>query len=202
MKQQKNAEILAEFFRALPAPALEVAVRMVAGRGRETSGSLQVGMALIRRALLEELELDPQAWKEAYARHQDSGRTVGELLTGKSKPQKWSLEALGRELEKLARERGPNAKLAILKKLFRSMHPLEGTWLFKIMTGGLRAGVQEGLVEAALAKAFDQSAEEVRKAHMLTGDLAAEGKLFVEGREAYGLQAVGCRLTEQIGVRR
>ena len=82
----------------------------------------------------------------------------------------------------MAQERGPTAKLAILKKLFRSMHPLEGTWLFKIMTGGLRAGVQEGLVEAALAKAFDQPAEEVRKAHMLTGDLAAAAKLARTGR--------------------
>ena len=177
-RTQTKTEKLAEFFRTLSSSSLETAVRRLAGQG----ATLQVGLALIRRALLEELELDPQAWKEAYARHQDSGRTVGELLTGKSKPQKWSLEALGRELEKLARERGPNAKLAILKKLFRSMHPLEGTWLFKIMTGGLRAGVQEGLVEAALAKAFDQSIEEVRKAHMLTGDLATAAKLAKTGK--------------------
>jgi len=177
-RTQTKTEKLAELFRTLPSSSLETAVRMLAGQG----ATLQAGLALIRRAVLEELELDPQAWKEAYARHQDSGRTVGELLTGESKPQKWSLEALGRELEKLAKARGPTAKLAILKKLFRSMHPLEGTWLFKIMTGGLRAGVQEGLVEAALAKAFDQSAEEVRKAHMLTGDLAAAAKLAKAGK--------------------
>ena len=177
-RTQTKTEKLAELFRTLPSSSLETAVRMLAGQG----ATLQAGLALIRRAVLEELELDFQAWKEAYARHQDSGRTVGELLTGKSKPQKWSLEALGRELEKLAKERGPTAKLAILKRLFRSMHPLEGTWLFKIMTGGLRAGVQEGLVEAALAKAFDQSAEEVRKAHMLTGDLAAAAKLAKAGK--------------------
>jgi DNA ligase-1 len=181
-RTQTKTEKLAEFFRTLPSFSLETAVRMLTGQG----ATLQAGLALIRRAVLEELELDPQVWKEAYARHQDSGRTVGELLTGKSKPQKWSLEALGRELEKLARERGPNAKLAILKKLFRSMHPLEGTWLFKIMTGGLRAGVQEGLVEAALAKAFDRSLEEVRRAHMLTGDLAKAAGLAKQGnlREA------------------
>ncbi len=177
-RTQTKTEKLAGLFRSLPVPSLEVAVRMLAGQG----ATLQVGLALIRRAVLEELELDPQAWKEAYARHQDSGRTVGELLTGKSKLQKWSLESLGRELEKLAKERGPTAKLAILKKLFRSMHPLEGTWLLKIMTGGLRAGVQEGLVEAALAKAFDQSPEEVRKAHMLTGDLAAAANLAKTGK--------------------
>ena len=181
-RTQKKTEILAEFFRALPVPALEVAVRMVAGRGLETSGSLQAGMALIRRALLEELELDPQAWKEAYARHQDSGRTVGELLTGRSKPQKWTLEALGGELEKLARARGPLAKMGVLQKLFRAMHPLEGTWLLKIITGGLRAGVQEGLVEAALAQAFARPLEEVRRAHMLTGDLAKAAWLAKKGK--------------------
>jgi DNA ligase-1 len=151
---------------------------MLAGQG----AALQVGLALIRRAVLEELGLNPQAWKEAYARHQDSGRTVGELLTGRSKPEKWTLESLGRELEKLAKGKGPTAKLANLRKLFRSMHPLEGTWLLKIMTGGLRAGVQQGLVEAALAKAFDRSAEEVRRAHMLTGDLAVTAKLARTGK--------------------
>jgi len=89
---------------------------------------------------------------------------------------------LGRELEKLTKERGPTAKLALLKKLFRSMHPLEGTWLLKIITGGLRAGVQEGLVEAALAKAFDRPLEEVRRAHMLTGDLAKAARLAKKGK--------------------
>ena len=177
-RTQTKTGKLAELFRSLPSSSLETAVRMLAGQG----ATLQAGLALIRRAVLEDLELDPQAWKEAYARHQDSGRTVGELLTGRSKPQKWTLEALGGELEKLARERGPTAKLAILKKLFRSLHPLEGTWLFKIMTGGLRAGVQEGLVEAALAQAFDRPLEEVRRAHMLTGDLAQAALLAKKGK--------------------
>lgn len=185
-RTQVKTGTLAKFFRTLSMPALEGAVRMVAGRGRETSSPLQVGMVLIRRALLEELELNPQTWKEVYARHQDSGRTVGELLTGRSKPQNWTLVAVAGELEKLARARGPLAKMAVLKRLFRAMHPLEGTWLLKIITGGLRAGVQEGLVEAALAKAFDRSLEEVRRAHMLTGDLAKAAGLAKQGnlREA------------------
>jgi len=85
-------------------------------------------------------------------------------------------------MEKMAKERGPASKLALLKKVFRAMHPLEGTWLLKIMTGGLRAGVQEGLVEAALAKAFDRPLDEVRRAHMLTGDLAVTAKLANKGK--------------------
>ena len=177
-RTQAKTEALAGCFRSLSPSSLERAVRMLAGQGT----ALQVGMALIRRAVLEELGLDPQAWKEAYARHMDSGRTLGELLTGRTKPRKWTLEGVGCELEMLAKERGPVAKLARLKKLFRAMHPLEATWLLKIMTGGLRAGIQEGLVEAALARAFDRPAEEVRKAHMLTGDLAKAAVLAQGGK--------------------
>ena len=177
-RTQAKTEALAGCFRSLSPSSLERAVRMLTGQGT----ALQVGMALIRRAVLEELGLDPQAWKEAYARHMDSGRTLGELLTGRTKPRKWTLEGVGCELEMLAKERGPVAKLARLKKLFRAMHPLEATWLLKIMTGGLRAGIQEGLVEAALARAFDRPAEEVRKAHMLTGDLAKAAVLAQGGK--------------------
>ena len=177
-RTQAKTETLADFFRTLAPAALAIAVRMVSGPGE----SRQVGMALIRRALLEELDLDPAAWREAYARHQDSGRTVGELLTGKSRSRNWTLEEVGRVLEKLAQEKGPLRKMEVLKKLFRAMHPLEGTWLLKIITGGLRAGVQEGLVEAALAKAFGRPLEEVRRAHMLTGDLAEAAVLAKKGK--------------------
>ena len=187
-RTQAKTDTLAELFRSLSSSSsLQTAVRMLAGQG----APLQAGLALIRRAVLEELELDPQAWKEAYARHQDSGRTLGELLTGRTRPQKWTLEAIGRELEKLAKERGPLAKLAILRKLFRSMHPLEGTWLLKIMTRGLRAGVQQGLVEAALAKAFARSLDEVRQAHMLTGDLARAAMLARTGKLSEAELTVG-----------
>jgi len=181
-RTQMKTETLANFLRTLSIPSLEIAVRMLSGRGAGAAGSLQTGMALIRRAVLEELGLDPAAWKEAYGRHQDSGRTLGDLLTGRSRPQKWALEGVGRELEKLAQAKGPLGKMAVLKKIFRAMHPLEGTWLLKIITGGLRAGVQEGLVEAALAKAFDRPLEEVRRAHMLTGDLAKAALLAKKGK--------------------
>ena len=177
-----KTETLANFFRTLSIPSLEIAVRMLGGRGTEATGSLQTGMALIRRAILEELGLDPAAWKEAYGRHQDSGRTLGDLLTGQSRPQKWTLEGVSRVLEKLAQAKGPLGKIGVLKKLFRSLHPLEGTWLLKIITGGLRAGVQEGVVEAALAKAFDRPLEEVRRAHMLTGDLVKAALLAKRGK--------------------
>ncbi len=43
--------------------------------------------------------------------------------------------------------------------------------MVKILTGDLRIGLREGLVEEAIAKAFDVSLEEVKQANMLLGDI-------------------------------
>src|SRR5438094_740442 len=49
--------------------------------------------------------------------------------------------------------------------------PREGEYVVKILTGDLRIGLREGLVEEAIAKAFDVPLEEVREANMLSGDI-------------------------------
>ncbi len=51
------------------------------------------------------------------------------------------------------------------------MSPREGEYVVKILTGDLRIGLREGLVEEAIAKAFDVPLEEVREANMLSGDI-------------------------------
>ena len=43
--------------------------------------------------------------------------------------------------------------------------------MVKILTGDLRIGLREGLVEEAIARAFDVSLEEVKQANMLLGDI-------------------------------
>ena len=43
--------------------------------------------------------------------------------------------------------------------------------MVKILTGDLRIGLREGLVEEAISKAFDVSLEEVKQANMLLGDI-------------------------------
>src|SRR5204862_6303159 len=47
----------------------------------------------------------------------------------------------------------------------------EGQYVVKILTGELRIGLREGLVEEAIAKAFNAPLDEVKEANMLLGDI-------------------------------
>src|SRR6202162_2432609 len=61
--------------------------------------------------------------------------------------------------------------MALIKSLFEHMSAGEVKYAIKIMTGDLRIGLQESLVEEAIAKAFDRPLDAVRRGNMLTGDI-------------------------------
>jgi len=52
----------------------------------------------------------------------------------------------------------------------------------RILTGSLRMGSKEGLLEEAVASAFEKNSTDVREAHMLLGDLGQVANLAEEGR--------------------
>jgi DNA ligase-1 len=66
---------------------------------------------------------------------------------------------------------GPAAKSGILRDLLARADPLTAKYIVKVLSGELRIGLREGLVEAAIAKAFDRPLDEVKWAGMLTGDI-------------------------------
>jgi DNA ligase-1 len=64
--------------------------------------------------------------------------------------------------------------------------PLEAKYIVKIITGDLRIGLKESLVEEAIAKAYGGTVEgvlqEVQRANMLLGDIGETLRLAVEGQ--------------------
>ena len=77
---------------------------------------------------------------------------------------------------------GPAAKSAIMRDLLARADPLTAKYIVKVLGGELRIGLREGLVEAAIAKAFDRQLDDVKWAGMLTGDVGALATLAREGR--------------------
>ena len=78
-------------------------------------------------------------------------------------------------------------KAALVRELLGSISPLEAKYIIKIMTGDLRIGLKESLVEEAIAKAFAEphsstSLRAVQRTNMLLGDIGETLKLAVEGR--------------------
>ena len=153
---------------------------------------LQVGWALLRDALGGCTGTAEQDFHQAYLKHSDLGETAAELWTemsdfnrdggpvppapGLSVPQ---VQAL---FEALQAARGPTAKLPLLIEAFARCSPLEVKYLVKIITSDLRIGLKEGLVEEALARAFQVQASDVRNAHLLLGNIGETARLAASNR--------------------
>ena len=90
--------------------------------------------------------------------HGDASKAACEALEGRTKPEPFSLGEANRLFEELHKTRGPAGKTELLAARLRRLSPLEAQYVVKILTGDLRIGLREGLVEEAIARAFDVAA--------------------------------------------
>jgi DNA ligase-1 len=137
---------------------------------------LNCGWAIIKGALLAVSGVSEADYRATYRRYSDSGDTTEAVLLGRTKPEPWPVSELPRFFDELATKRGPLDKKALLQDRLARLDPLAATYLIKIITGDLRIGLKEGLVEEAIAAAFAQPGELIREANMLSGDLGATAR--------------------------
>jgi DNA ligase-1 len=166
----EEAATAAVFFSGRPFPAWE-----------ETT--LQVGGTLLRRIVAELSGRSEAQLTAAYREHGDLGAVAGAVLADQTKSQG---ELPPSQVQKMFREialaRGPAAKGALVRRLLSDVAPLEAKYIVKIMTGDLRIGLKESLVEEAIAKAFGAPLKDVQRANMLLGDIGETLKLAAERR--------------------
>jgi DNA ligase 1 len=173
-KLAKRATIAA-LLRELDPPELGWAALFFTGRAFPQSAgrTLNLGAAVIRRAVMQACDQPAGAWTAAYHRFSDTGETVEALLASCAQTtEPWSLNAAAGLFERLAAERSPVGKIESLAEQLRRLTPGEAKYLVKIITGDLRIGLKDGLVEEALAEAFAQPLDEVKEANLRCGDIA------------------------------
>jgi DNA ligase 1 len=169
----EKIRLLAGYLRGLTSEQLPIATPYFAGKAFAQSDprTLQVGWAVIFRALQEATKVGDAEFHRVASAHGDAGKTAFEVLDGRTTPQPFSIRESGELFEALHRVRGPIAKAEILRNRFSILSAREGQYVVKILTGDLRIGLREGLVEEAIAKAFAVPFEQVREANMLLGDV-------------------------------
>ena len=151
------------------------------GRGHEHR-NLKVGPALIRQALLKSTGLPLARYRAISATQNETARTARLMLEeGPVRPEGRSLREVGDLLSQLALASGSLERSDLLAECFSSLHPQEGASIVRILTGSLRIGSKEGLLEEAVAAAFAQEGQAVREAHMLLGDLGEVAALARAG---------------------
>jgi DNA ligase 1 len=173
---------LATYLRGLASDDdLALAANWLTGRALPRAAdrrAAQAGSATLRRALLKLPGVREERYREISQSQNDAARTARLVLQELTlKPEPLDLAGLAAFFTDLAAAPGSLARIELLAERLRTLHPAEGETLVKLLTGDLRIGLKEGLVEEAVAEAFAADPGAVRHAHMLTGDLGDTARL-------------------------
>jgi DNA ligase 1 len=179
----EKVRLLAEYLRTLKAEQLAIATTYFTGKPfpQNDLRTVQAGWAVIHRALMAAAKLPEPEFRKIAMSHGDTGKTAFEALEGRTIPEPFSLAESRQLFESLHKTRGPLGKTELLQKQLARLSAREGQYVVKILTGDLRIGLREGLVEEAIASAFSAPLDEVKEANMLLGDLGATAVLASKG---------------------
>jgi DNA ligase-1 len=169
----EKVRLLSDYLLGLTSKQLPIATTYFTGSAFAQSDPriLQVGWAVIFRALQDATKIGDSEFHGIATRHGDAGKSAFEVLDGRTSPRPFSILESAELVQNLQRARGPIAKAKLLRERFTILSAREGQYLVKILTGDLRIGLREGLVEEAISRAFDVSLEDVKQANMLLGDI-------------------------------
>jgi DNA ligase-1 len=179
----EKVRLLAEYLRTLDPGQLAIATIYFTGKPFPQSDlrTVQAGWAVIHRALMSAAKLTEPEFRRIATSHGDAGKTALESLEGRTIPEPFTLAGSRELFDTLHKTRGPLGKTELLQKRLAKLSAREGQYLVKIMTGDLRIGLREGLVEEAIAAAFSAPLDEVKEANMLLGDLGQASVLASKG---------------------
>jgi len=186
-KKLEKIAIVADYLKSRRAEEAAVSAVFLSGRPFPMwdDSPLQVGGGLLWQSVQDLSGKNQAALTAGYRKHGDLGAVAAAVLPPK-KPGTDPLNAI--EVQKLfrgiAKARGASAKGALLRELLARATPLEAKYLIKIMTGDLRIGLKESLVEEAIARAYGSTLPEVQRANMLLGDVGETLKLAAQGHLA------------------
>jgi DNA ligase-1 len=184
-KKLLKTGIVADYLKSRSAEEAAVSAVFLSGRAfpawEETT--LQVGGSLLWRVVRELSGRDEAELTAAYRKQGDLGAVAGEVLPERPGQGVGVLEVAG-SFRQIAAVRGPAAKTELVRDLLLRATPLEAKYIVKIMTGDLRIGLKESLVEDAIARAYGNSLAEVQRGNMLLGDIGETVWLAIDGRLA------------------
>jgi DNA ligase-1 len=168
----EKARILAAYLRTLDDEDLRRAAVFMSGRAFSPSKrrTLGLGWAAVSKAVSSISGRDEDELGRIFRKHSDLGDWAGEALEDRTQPEPVSLEEVEATLEAIRTARG-KAKEAPLEQLLRRLDPEAARFFIKIISGEMRIGLSEGLVEAAIAEAFDVPITQVKRVHLITGDI-------------------------------
>ncbi|HKD85570.1 MAG TPA: ATP-dependent DNA ligase [Terriglobales bacterium] len=197
-KKTEKVNLVAEYFRTREVADAAISAVFLSGRAFPAfdERTLQIGGSLLWRLVGEIAGARDAALTAAYRKRGDLGAAAYDILQGKAPAQSTvTLHDLRNSFDQIAETRTTTAKAGLLKSLLERATALEAKYILKVITGELRIGSKESLVEEAVAKAYEEPLARVQRANMLLGDIGATLLLAAEHR----LDEARMRLFHPIG---
>jgi DNA ligase-1 len=176
-------DLVAGYLRSLPPDDLAAAAVFFSGRPLlDPTAKLGLGWVQQGAALAAASGAAEDALRAAYLRHSDFGDAAAELLDRSPAGSPLSVTEVRDGIAAIASGSTVEHRVARLADLFRRASREEARFLGRILSRETRIGLREGLLEEAIASAFEAPLEEVRRAHMLTGEIGETALLARGGR--------------------
>ena len=177
-KKLEKAALLGEYFHTLADEDLARAARFFAGHqfALNDARTTNVGGGMLRDAIAEVSGLEVENLRPRYVRLGDSGEVAAEAFAeagrgGGAAEAPLTLAEVESLVARLSETRGTKNKRVVLVESLRRATPVEAKYLVKLLGGDLRIGLQEGLVEDAVARAFGRPLSDVARVNMFVGDI-------------------------------
>ena len=175
---------------------LPVAARLLSGApfAEWEQAVTSVGWSTVAKAAAEVTGWDIETLGACARAIGDLGEAISLLLPPASGGG-LTVRLVDERLRELSRLRKAADKQRSLEEMLRLASPVEGKYLLKTLSGGMRIGADVTTVEEAIARAFGAEREAVARAHRDSGDIGETALRASEGR----LDQIQFRLFHPIG---
>ncbi|MDQ2933476.1 MAG: ATP-dependent DNA ligase [Chloroflexota bacterium] len=188
----RKRDLLAAYLRDLTDADLPLACTFFAGRPLADPGDrLGLGWVQQSAALAAASGADERAMGESYQRWSDFGDVAAELLDRAPRGERLALAGVHAAFRAMAASGGAEERTALMASLFERASATEARYLARIAGREMRIGLREGLLEEAIAAAFEADISAVRRAHMLVADPGEAALLARRGELAEAALHVG-----------
>jgi len=197
-KKLEKIGIVAEYFRSRTVDDASISAVFLSGLAFAAfeERTLQIGGALLWKVVVELSGGRESSLRAAYRKRGDLGSAAADVLVATAPESSTiTLAQIRATFDRIAETRTATAKAATLKALLEHTTALETQYILKIITGELRIGLKESLVEEAIAQAYDEPLASVQRANMLLGDVGGTLRLAADHR----LERARMRLFHPVG---
>ncbi len=191
--KKEKVSLLASYLKGLEPKDAEFATRLSVGRSSErgSADEARVGYSTLVEVILDLTGRGQSQLSAAYLEQGDLGEVAQEFLSEKrAQPlfeARLSLDDVKSAFETLRSAKGKGSlelRKKVVESLFLRSSPVEAKYIVKALTGEMRTGVVDGLLEEAIAAAYSVPKDLSARAHMAIGDIGSMARAAASGELA------------------